>query len=140
MPQLSPQASDLSWLVGNFATRTPGVAHAMVVSADGLPVAVSDRLDRPKADQLAAIASGLASLSQGGARCIDGGPVTQTVVEMDRGLLVVMAISDGSCLTVLAGAAGDVGVVAYEMTVLVRRAGDVLTPGLRAELQAALPP
>jgi uncharacterized protein len=140
MPQLSTQASDLSWLVGNFAKGTPGVAHAMVVSADGLPVAVSDHLDRPKADQLAAIASGLASLTQGGARCIDGGLVTQTVVEMDRGLLVVMAISDGSCLTVLAAAACDVGVVAYEMTVLVTRAGDALTPALRAELQAALPP
>jgi uncharacterized protein len=73
-------------------------------------------------------------------RCIDGGLVTQTVVEMDRGLLVVMAISDGSCLAVLAASACDVGVVAYEMTVLVTRAGDVLTPSLRAELQAALPP
>jgi predicted regulator of Ras-like GTPase activity (Roadblock/LC7/MglB family) len=140
MPQLSSEASDLNWLVGNLANRTPGVTHAMVVSADGLPVAVSQRLDRPKADQLAAIASGLASLTQGGARCIDGGLVKQTVVEMDRGLLLVMAISDGSCLTVLAGSPCDVGVVAYEMTMLVSRAGDVLTPSLRAELQAALPP
>ena len=121
MPQLSSEASDFSWLVGNFANRTPGVAHALVVSADGLPVAASERLDRPKADQLAAIASGLASLTQGGARCIDGGLVKQTVVEMDRGLLVVMAISDGSCLTVLAGTSCDVGMVAYEMTVLVSR-------------------
>jgi predicted regulator of Ras-like GTPase activity (Roadblock/LC7/MglB family) len=140
MPQLSTEASDFSWLLGSFAKRTPGVAHAMVVSADGLPVAVSDRLDRPKADQLAAISSGLASLTQGGARCMDGGPVRHTVVEMDRGLLVVMAISDGSCLTVLAASGCDVGVVAYEMTVLVDRSGDVLTPELRAELQAALPP
>ena len=100
MPQLSSEASDFSWLVGNFANRTPGVAHALVVSADGLPVAASQRLDRAKADQLAAIASGLASLTQGGARCIEGGLVKQTVVEMDRGLLVVMAISDGSCLAV----------------------------------------
>ena len=97
MPQLSREANDLSWLVGNLANRTPGVAHARVVAADGLPVLVSDRLDRPKADQLAAVASGLASLTQGGARCIDGGLVTQTVVEMDRGLLVLLAISDGSC-------------------------------------------
>jgi predicted regulator of Ras-like GTPase activity (Roadblock/LC7/MglB family) len=140
MSQLSSEASDLNWLVGNLAKRTPGVAHAMVVSADGLPVAVSDRLDRPKADQLAAIASGLASLTQGGARCIDGGLVKQTVVEMDKGLLLVMAISDGSCLTVLAGSPCNVGVVAYEMTMLVSRAGDVLTPSLRVELQAALPP
>jgi predicted regulator of Ras-like GTPase activity (Roadblock/LC7/MglB family) len=140
MPELSSEASDFSWLVGNFANQTPGVAHALVVSADGLPVAASDRLDRPKADQLAAIASGLASLTQGGARCMDGGLVTQTVVEMDRGLLLVMSISDGSCLAVLAGSSCDVGMVAYEATLLVSRGGAVLTPSLRAELQCALPP
>jgi predicted regulator of Ras-like GTPase activity (Roadblock/LC7/MglB family) len=139
MPQFSTEARDFNWLVSNFANRTPGVAYALVVSADGLPVAVSQRLDRAKADQLAAIASGLASLTQGGARLIEGGLVKQTVVEMDRGLLVVMAISDGSCLAVLADSC-DVGVVAYEMTVLVSRTGEVLTPSLRAELQAALPP
>jgi hypothetical protein len=50
---------------------------------------------------------------------------------MDRGLLAVMAISDGSCLTVLAASSCDVGVVAYGMTVLVTRAGDVLTPASR---------
>ena len=96
-------------------------------------------LDRPRADQLAAITSGLASLAQGAARCFDGGPVTQTAVEMDRGFLFVMAISDGSCLAVLAASTCNVAVVAYEMTVLVARAGDVLTPSLRAELQATLP-
>jgi len=48
------------------------------LSADGLPVAVSERLDWPKADQLAAIASGLASLTQGGARLIEGGLVSRT--------------------------------------------------------------
>ena len=140
MPQLSTEASDFSWLLGSFAKRTPGVAHAMVVSADGLPVAVSERLDRPRADQLAAIASGLASLTLGASRCFEGGQVTQTVVEMDRGFLFVMSISDGSCLAVLASSSCNVGVVAYEMTVLVARAGDVLTPSLRAELQAILPP
>jgi uncharacterized protein len=139
MPQLSADARDLNWLVANFATTTPGIAHAMVVSADGLPVAVSDRLDRPMADQLAAIASGVAALSQGGARCFEGGLVTQTLVEMQRGLLFVTSIRDGSCLTVLAAASCDVGVVGYEMAVLVTRVGDVLTPRLRAELQAALP-
>jgi hypothetical protein len=40
---------------------------------------------------------------------------------------------------VLAAASCDVGVVGYEMAVLVTRVGDVLTPRLRAELQAALP-
>ena len=137
--QLSADARNLNWLVANFAKATPGVAHAMVVSADGLPVAVSEWLDRPRADQLAAIASGLASLTLGASRCFEGGLVTQTVVEMDRGFLFVMSISDGSCLAVLATSGCNVGVVAYEMTVLVARAGDVLTPSLRAELQAILP-
>jgi uncharacterized protein len=49
-----------------------------------------------------------------------------------------MAISDGSCLTVLAASSCDVGLVAYERTLLVSPGGDVLTPSLRAELQAAL--
>lgn len=139
MATLSPDARNLNWLVGNFAQATPGVAHAMVVSADGLPVAVSERLDRPKADQLAAIASGLASLTLGASRCFGGGLVKHTVVEMERGFLFVMSISDGSCLSVLAASGCNVGVVAYEMAVLVARAGSVLTPSLRAELQAVLP-
>jgi predicted regulator of Ras-like GTPase activity (Roadblock/LC7/MglB family) len=139
MTELSADARNLNWLVGNFAKATPGVAHAMVVSADGLPVAVSARLDRARADQLAAIASGLASLTVGAAHCFDGGLVKQTVVEMEGGFMFVMSISDGSCLAVLAASGCNVGVVAYEMAVLVARAGDVLTPSLRAELQASLP-
>jgi len=140
MSQLSADARNLNWLVGNFARATPGVAHAMVVSADGLPVAVSERLDRPRADQLAAIASGLASLTIGASRCFGGGLVKQCVVEMEGGFMFIMSISDGSCLAVLAATNCNVGVVAYEMAVLVARAGDVLTPSLRAELQATLPP
>ena len=66
--------SNLNWLVSNFARSTPGVAHAIVVSADGLLMAVSERLDRARADQLAAVASGLASLTQGAARCVRRGP------------------------------------------------------------------
>ena len=33
---LSPAAQNLNWLVTNFVDRVPGVAHAVVVSADGL--------------------------------------------------------------------------------------------------------
>jgi uncharacterized protein len=139
MTQLSADARNLNWLVGNFAKATPGVAHAMVISADGLPVAISERLDRSRADQLAAIGSGLASLTVGASRCFDGGLVKQCVVEMEGGFMFIMSISDGSCLAVLAATSCNVGVVAYEMAVLVARAGDVLTPSLRAELQATLP-
>jgi predicted regulator of Ras-like GTPase activity (Roadblock/LC7/MglB family) len=130
---------DLGWLLAGFAERVPGVAHAVAVSADGLLLASSRDLPRDRADQLSAVTSGLVSLTQGASRCFEGGAVLQTVVEMDRGFLFVMSVSDGSCLSVLAASTCNVGVVAYEMAVLVARAGDVLTPTLRAELQAILP-
>jgi predicted regulator of Ras-like GTPase activity (Roadblock/LC7/MglB family) len=138
MPQLSDEARSLNWLVGNFARSTPGVAHAIVLAADGLPIAVSDRLDRVKAGQLAAITSGLASLTHGAAVNFQAGAVKQTIVQMEQGYLFVMSISDGSCLAVVAAASAKVNVIAYEMAVLVARVGGALTPTLRAELQAAL--
>jgi len=139
MAHLSKDAQNLNWLVSNFARSVPGAAHAIVLSADGLLLAVSERLDRARADQLAAVASGLASLTQGAARIFSGGQVTQTIVEIERGFLFVMAVSDGSCLAVLAAPSCDVGLIGYEMALLVARTGEVLTPELRAELQAALP-
>jgi predicted regulator of Ras-like GTPase activity (Roadblock/LC7/MglB family) len=124
---------DLSWLVTNYVERVPRVAHAVVVSSDGLPMAYSEGFPADRVDQLAAIASGLTSLTQGAARIFEGGAVTQTLVEMERGLLFVMAISDGSVLGVLAAPDCDMGLVAYEMALLVERVGRVLTPALRAE-------
>jgi hypothetical protein len=139
MRELSQAAQNLNWLITNFVDRVPGVAHTVVVSSDGLLLAVSDGFPRDRADQLAAVASGLSSLTQGAARIFEGGTVTQTVVEMVRGFLFVMAISDGSVLAVLASTDCDMGLIGYEMALLVERAGDVLTPALRAELQNALP-
>jgi predicted regulator of Ras-like GTPase activity (Roadblock/LC7/MglB family) len=139
MMQLSQEAQNLNWLVNTFVHNTAGVAHAIVVSSDGLLLAISERLDRARADQLAAVASGIASITAGAARLLDAGEVNQTVVEMGRGFTFVMTIGDGSCLAALAAPTCDVGVVGYEMALLVARTGDVLTPQLRAELQAALP-
>jgi len=139
MAQLSREAQSVNWLVSSFVRRLPGVAHAIVVSSDGLLMAVSERLDRARADQLAAVASGLASLTQGASRCFGGGKVNQTVVEMDKGFLLVMSIGDGSVAAALAAPTVDIGLVGYEMAMLAAQCGEVLTPGLRAELRAALP-
>jgi predicted regulator of Ras-like GTPase activity (Roadblock/LC7/MglB family) len=45
---------------------------------------------------------------------------------MDAAFLFVTAAGDGSCLAVLAGSGVDAGLVAYEMTVLVKRVGEHL--------------
>ena len=131
----SHEVRRFAWLVTNFTRRTAGVAHAVVVSVDGLLLAASDRLPMERADQFAALASGLLSLTQGAARCFDAGEVRQTVVDMERGTMVLMSISDGSCLSALAAPNSDMGVVAYEMSQLVTQVGKMLTPELRAELQ-----
>jgi predicted regulator of Ras-like GTPase activity (Roadblock/LC7/MglB family) len=137
MTSSQSQPSQFGWLVNDFADRVPGVAHAVVVSADGLLLTGSARLPVDRADQLAAVASGCISLTQGAARCFDAGQVKETIVEMERGIMLLMSISDGSCLAVLAAPACDIGQVAYEMTLLVDRVGQILTPELRAQLQGA---
>jgi predicted regulator of Ras-like GTPase activity (Roadblock/LC7/MglB family) len=139
MSQLSNEASNINWLVNNFVEQVPGVAEAVVVSSDGLPIAASAGLDRDAVDRFSAVASGLIGLSYGAAGRFGGGAVTEVIVEMENAFLFVTGISDGSLLAVLADVTADVGVVGYEMAVLVERAGTTLTPELRAELQAALP-
>ncbi len=134
MTVAQPQPEHFGWLADDFVNQVPGVAHALVVSAEGMPLAASTHLPRDHADQLAAVASGLVSLTQGAARCFDAGQVVQTVVELDRGIMLMMPISDGSSLAVLAASNCDIGLVGYEMTLLVDRVGQQLTPRVSAEL------
>jgi predicted regulator of Ras-like GTPase activity (Roadblock/LC7/MglB family) len=136
---MSPQAADFNWLITAFTERVPGVVHAIVVSSDGLLIAISSGLLRDHADQLAAVTSGLMSVTTGAARIFDGDEVKQTVVEMGRGYFLVMAIRDGSMVATLAARDADIGVVGYEMAKLAKQAGAVLTPTIREELQQALP-
>jgi predicted regulator of Ras-like GTPase activity (Roadblock/LC7/MglB family) len=124
---------DLNWLVADFTTRVAGVAHALVVSADGVPLGVSEYIPEGFAGQFAAITCGLYSLMQGAARIFEAGQPAQALVEMETGLLIVMAISDGSSLAVLAALDCDTDVVSYEMTLLVEAVGHVLTPALRGQ-------
>jgi uncharacterized protein len=130
------QVHQFGWLVSNFTERVPGVEHSVVVSTDGILLAASSRLPGDAAEQLAAIAAGLVGLTYGAAQCLDADEVLRTVVEMERGILLVMTIRDGSCLAVLASPDCSVGQVAYEMTVLVDQVGQILTPELRTQLQA----
>ncbi len=124
---------DLNWLVTEFTTRVNDVAHAIVVSADGVPLALSTGIPMGAVEQLAAITSGLTSLMQGAARVFEGGAPLQALVEMDGGLMFVKAISDGSSLAVLTAPECDTRQVSYEMTLLVEAVGELLTPAVRTE-------
>jgi hypothetical protein len=129
VPDQSPQ--DLGWLVTNFVERVPDVAHAVIVSADGLSLAVNADFPGEHANQLAVVTSGLSSLTQGAARMFDGGIAVQTVVEMEAGVMVIMTISTAASLAVLAAPDANMDIIAYEMTLLVERAGRMITPPTR---------
>jgi uncharacterized protein len=118
----------LDWLVTDFTERVPDVAHAIVVSSDGVPIAVSNAIPAGRAQQLCAITSDLAGLAEGAVRMFDGGMVIQAVVQMEHGPMLVKPVSDGSSLTVLAASGCDVDLVAYEMTMLVEAVRDIVTP------------
>lgn len=139
MTGLSDSASNVNWLVSNFVDRVPGVREAVVVSSDGLPIAISQNLSRDTADRYAAVASGFIGLAHGATARFNGGEVNSIVVEMEHSFFFVTGISDGSALAVVAEASCDVGLVGYEMALLGERAGRALTPQLRAELQGNLP-
>lgn len=116
----------LDWLVTRFVEETPDAAHAILVSADGLLMAASESIPAERAEQVAAVSSGLASLAVGAARLFEGGQVLQTVVEMEHGYLMLMAVGDGSNLAVLTQDNADIGQVGYEMALLVDRVGRVV--------------
>ena len=134
MTTFENEGGDLTWLVTTFAERIAGVRDVLVLSTDGLVLASSSGLDRDVAETLAAVTSGLASLTAGAARHLQAGHVNQVIVEMDEGFLFVTTISEGSALAVMAGPECDIGLVGYEMSMLVTRIGQVLTPTLRFEL------
>ncbi|GAB2487920.1 roadblock/LC7 domain-containing protein [Promicromonospora xylanilytica] len=117
----------------------PGSRHTLVVSADGLLMAMSERLDRTSGDQLAAIVSGMSSLTRGASRQLNGGNVRQTIIEMDKGFLFLMSVSNGSVLGVVAEGNCDIGLVGYEMALLVSRTEGTLTPQLISEMRGSLP-
>jgi len=123
----------LDWLLGEFTRSTPGVLRAVVVSVDGLRLATSPGVDTALADQLSAAASGLVSLGRGTAHLLEGGPVTQTILEMATGYLFISSIARGATLAVHADRTCDMGMVGYEMAMLGARVGHALDPGVRVE-------
>jgi predicted regulator of Ras-like GTPase activity (Roadblock/LC7/MglB family) len=130
----------LDWLVNDLVRRVPAVAHALVVSAEGLALAVSELVDGARADQLAAAASGLASLTRSAARCLGAEPATQTIVEMTGGYLFVTAVGEDASLAAVADTRCEMGAVGYEMSRLAGRIAQLLAVAARPAPEPAIPP
>ncbi|WP_431032308.1 roadblock/LC7 domain-containing protein [Streptomyces sp. P6-2-1] len=127
---------ELNWLLDDLVARVASIRKAIVLSSDGLPTGISEDISREDSEHLAAVASGFHSLAKGVGRHFDAGSVRQTLVELDDAFLFVSAAGDGSCLAVLAGPDADIGQIAYEMTLLVKRVGVHLGQAPRTDVSA----
>jgi uncharacterized protein len=130
--QTTSSVSDLAWLLDDLVERVDEVKQAVVLSADGLLIAASRDLSREDGEHLAAVASGFQSLARGAGRQFKGGSVRQTIVEMDTLFLFVTAAGQRANLAVIGTEDADVGLVAYEMAMLVTRVGQFLTTPSRS--------
>ena len=138
MAQTTKQTANLTWLLDDLVDRVPSVEQAVVLSADGLMMGASTGIAREDAEHLSAMAAGFQSLAKGASRHFRAGPVRQTVVEMESAFLFVTAAGQGACLAVVASSDADLGLIAYEMAMLVTRVGQNMSaPGRSAAMPDA---
>ena len=114
----------LDWLLDDLVRRVGPISKAVILSQDGIALGASGTLQRDDAEHLAALAAGFQSLARGAGQHFGGGAVRQTIIEMESGFLLVAAAGAATCLAVLAEQGADLGLVAYEMAILVRRSGE----------------
>jgi predicted regulator of Ras-like GTPase activity (Roadblock/LC7/MglB family) len=127
---------EIRWLLDELVARVPGVEKALVLTRDGLNAEASAMLSDEDAERLAAMAAAFHSLARGAVRELDGGGVRQVVVEMESAFLFITAAGAGSCLAVVSSAQADLGLVAYEMAVLIRRVGQHLSLARRSAVSS----
>ncbi len=126
------RVGQLGWLLDDLVRRVGHVTKAVILSQDGMALGASETLERDDAEHLAALAAGFQSLARGAGRHFGGGGVRQTIIEMESGFLLVSAAGSGACLAVIAEEGADLGVVAYEMAILIRRTGEHIRVNTRA--------
>jgi len=124
-------ARGLGWLLDDLVQRVPSARQAVVLSVDGLLMGASQGVSQADAEHMSAIAAGFQSLARGAGRHFQAGSVRQTIVEMESAFLFVTAAGQGACLAVLADANSDIGLIAYEMAMLVKRVGQNLSSPMR---------
>src|SRR6202161_2795336 len=115
---------DLNWLLDDLVARVAQIDKAVILSRDGLAIGASQGLTREDAEHLAALAAGFQSLARGAGRHFGGGSVRQTIIEMEWGFLLVSAAGSGTSLAVIVEPGCDLGLVAYEMAVLISRSSE----------------
>lgn len=133
------QIHQIPWMLTRCVEQVPGMVAVVTVGDDGLLTAASAGISRGRAEELAAVAAGLSSLSGGASRRFDMGTVGQVGISTRGGYLIVQTVNATDQLCVLTDRSADIGAVNYEMTVLAGKFAGLLVPEHRAALRTLLP-
>ncbi|MEU6083810.1 roadblock/LC7 domain-containing protein [Streptomyces sp. NPDC047108] len=120
--------ADMDWMLKDLAESVPQVRYVVLLSSDGLCMA-QYLTERDTADRIAAIGSGLQSLSVAVAQEFphSDGRMRMVVIEVNGGFMYLLAAGSGAHLAVLADEGVDAGLVGQHMRDLVARIGAHLT-------------
>ena len=112
--------SSLNSLLEGMLARSPGSAHAVLATVDGVVVAVSAGLPPTRADQLATIGAGLLSIADGAGMMMTTGAPRHVLVEMYGGMLLSAPVGSRVGLTVLANRDADRERLGFEVAQFAR--------------------
>lgn len=128
--------SGLGWLLDDLLARTDHVRQAVLLTADGLVSSASRGMVRRDIEHLSAVCAGFHSLAKEAGDRFEAGKVRQTMVMLDNAFLFITPAGDGSRLAVLSDIETDVGQLAHEMALLVRRVGRHMAVPTRSAAEA----
>jgi uncharacterized protein len=131
-------ATDFGWLLDRFVGETPGVLHAVVVSVDGLLVAMDASCDRATADQLAAVVAGLNQMCAGAGEVFGAGELQQQLVQYAAGYILLRSMARGAVMAAVAERRCDMAQVGHQLATLGRQVGEALSPQLITALRSGL--
>jgi uncharacterized protein len=100
-------ATGVGPLLDELAAALPGAEAVVLLSTDGLELAMSTATSPAAATNLSAVAAGLHAIADAATRNNGGRRVDQSVVEMDYRMLVVLPVATGALLAVLFDAVTD---------------------------------
>jgi predicted regulator of Ras-like GTPase activity (Roadblock/LC7/MglB family) len=125
----------LGWMLDD-ALKMPETRHAVLLSADGLLMAHSERISVDDAERHAAGMAGLQSLARAGAEFCNNAETIwrQTVTEFDDGYVFLVAAGPGAYLAVSATENVDMEAVSFRLQELVQRLGKELSTPPRGDV------
>ena len=110
-------------LLDQLHDQLPGTEGVVLLSGDGMELAMSAGTRADRAAQLSAVAAGLHAIAKAADRMNGGQRVDQSVVEMDYRMLVIVPVTGEMLLAVVFDAVNDLSGTRQQIATFAARLG-----------------